>query len=42
MAYSVLSNALVCLDANCGFEIEMDNDEAQELLAQAEDLVCMA
>ena len=40
MAYSVLSNSLVCLDQECGFELEMDFLEAQQILETEEELVC--
>ena len=40
MAYSVLSNSLICLDADCGFELEMEPALAQELLEPEEELVC--
>jgi len=40
MAYSVLSNSLVCLDPECGFELEMDPFEAQQILETEEELVC--
>jgi hypothetical protein len=40
MAYSVLSNGLVCLESDCGFEMEMEAHEAQEILESAEELVC--
>jgi hypothetical protein len=40
MAYSVLSNGLVCLEPTCGFELEMEPLEAQQVLAPEEELVC--
>ena len=40
MAYSVLSNSLVCLGRECGFELEMDPLEAQQILETEEELVC--
>jgi hypothetical protein len=40
MAYSVLSNGLICLDAGCGFELEIDALEAQQVLETEEELVC--
>ena len=40
MAYSVLSNGLICLEADCGFELEMDPVDAQQVLAPEEELVC--
>ena len=40
MAYSVLSNSLVCLETECGFELEMDPIEAHQVLENEEELVC--
>jgi hypothetical protein len=40
MAYSVLSNSMVCLDSHCGFEVEMDATDAREVLETVEELVC--
>jgi len=40
MAYSALSNAFVCLDAHCGFELEMEPAQAIEVLEFEEELVC--
>lgn len=40
MAYSVISNSVVCLEAECGFELEMDPVEAHEILETVEELVC--
>ena len=40
MAYSVLSHSLVCLEPGCGFELEMDCEEAHEILENEEELVC--
>lgn len=43
MAYSVLSNGFVCLQPDCGFELEMTREEAHALetcIELAEDLVC--
>jgi hypothetical protein len=39
MAYSVLSNGLVCLETGCGFELEIDPVEAHEVLETEEELV---
>jgi hypothetical protein len=39
MAYSVLSNGMVCLESDCGFEVEMEPSEAQEVLESVEELV---
>ena len=35
MAYSVLSHGFVCLDEKCGFELEMDMNEASAIFALA-------
>jgi len=40
MAYSVLSNGLVCMTNDCGFELEMEPVEAREVLEPKEELVC--
>ena len=40
MAYSALSQGLVCLEPDCGFEIEMPAYEAHEILEPADELVC--
>jgi hypothetical protein len=40
MAYSVLSNGMVCLDSGCGFEVEMEASDAEEILESVEELVC--
>jgi hypothetical protein len=40
MAFSMLSNGLVCLEPSCGFEMEMSMHEAQELLEATPELVC--
>ncbi len=40
MAYSVLSNGLVCLEAGCGFEVEIEPLAAHEILETEEELVC--
>ena len=39
MAYSVLSKGLVCLEADCGFELEVGPREAHEVLETEEELV---
>ena len=39
MAYSVLSNGLICLEAGCGFELEVDPLDAYEVLESEEELV---
>ena len=40
MAYSALSNGFVCLEPNCGFELEMEPAQAQQALEPKEELVC--
>ena len=40
MAYSVLSNGLICLEETCGFELEMDASQAHEMVEIEEELVC--
>ena len=40
MAYSVLSNGFVCLEPTCGFELEMEPVQAQEVLEPEKELVC--
>jgi hypothetical protein len=41
MAYSVLSHGFVCLERECGFEIEIDDiREADAILASAVELAC--
>lgn len=40
MAYSVLSNGLLCLGPECGFELEMSPREAHQVLENEEELVC--
>src|SRR5262245_18242221 len=39
MAYSVLSHGFVCLESECGFELEMEEVQAREVLEPTEDLV---
>ena len=39
MAYSVLSNGLICLEPGCGFELEMSIDEAHQVMELSEVLV---
>ena len=39
MAYSVLSNGMVCLESRCGFEVEMHASDSQEVLESVEELV---
>ncbi len=40
MAYSVLSNGLICLEPACGFEVEMEVREAHGVLETEDELVC--
>ena len=40
MAYSVISNGFICLEPGCGFELEMEPVQAQEVLEPEEELVC--
>jgi hypothetical protein len=40
MAYSALSHAFVCLEPSCGFELEMEPVQAQQVLEPEEELVC--
>jgi len=40
MAYSTLGHSFICLEPACGFELEMDPLEAQEVLEPEEELVC--
>ena len=40
MAYSALSNGFICLESDCGFELEMDPVQAREVLEPEEELVC--
>jgi len=39
MAYSALSNGLVCLVPSCGFELEMTIEDAHQVLETVDDLV---
>ena len=40
MAYSVLSHGFVCLEKDCGFELEVDMGEADAIFAPVPELVC--
>jgi hypothetical protein len=40
MAYSALSHSFVCLESVCGFEVEMEPVQAQQVLEHEEELVC--
>jgi hypothetical protein len=42
MAYSVLSNGLVCLDPNCGFELEMSIEEAHQVMEPSVEVLVYA
>ncbi len=39
MGYSALSYAFTCLEPACGFELEMEPVEAQQMLEPEEELV---
>jgi hypothetical protein len=39
MAYSVLSLGFVCLESDCGFELEMDPADARMIMDGVEELV---
>jgi hypothetical protein len=39
MAYSVLSQGFVCLEPECGFELEMELQEALIVLQPEEELI---
>ena len=41
MAYSVLSHGFVCLEKDCGFELEVGLEEADAILASVPELVCV-
>jgi hypothetical protein len=40
MAYSVISNGFICLEPECGFELEMEPVQAQQVLEPEEEFVC--
>ena len=40
MGYSALSMGFMCLEPSCGFEIEMEPVQAQQVLEPEEELVC--
>jgi hypothetical protein len=40
MAYSTLCHSFICLEPVCGFELEMEPLEAQQVLEPEEELVC--
>lgn len=40
LAYSVISNGLVCLEPGCGFELEIEPSQARQVLETEEELVC--
>ena len=40
MAYSILSHGFVCLEKDCGFELEMDGEEAAAIFASVPELAC--
>ena len=39
MAYSVLSNGFICLEPECGFELEMEPVQAHLMLEPEKELV---
>lgn len=39
MAYSVLNHAFVCLDSNCGQELEIEEVDARVILGLVESVV---
>jgi len=40
MAYSTLSLSFICLEPACGYEVEMEPDQALKVLEPEEELVC--
>ena len=40
MAYSALSMGFICLEPPCGFELEMEPVQAQQVLEPEDELVC--
>ena len=40
MAYSTLCHSFICLESVCGFELEMEPLEAQQVLEPEEEFVC--
>jgi hypothetical protein len=40
MAYSVISHGFVCLENECGFELELDAAEADAIFASVAELAC--
>ena len=40
MAYSILSHAFVCLQSGCGFEVEVDQPQALQILEPLGELAC--
>jgi hypothetical protein len=40
MAYSALSHGFVCLESDCGLELEMEPAEAMQVLEFEAELVC--
>jgi hypothetical protein len=40
LAYSVISNGLICLEPGCNFEMEIEPFEAHQVLELEEELVC--
>jgi hypothetical protein len=40
LAYSVISNGLICMEPACSFELEVDPIAARQVLETQEELVC--
>jgi hypothetical protein len=40
LAYSVISNGLICMEHGCDFEMEIEPFEARQMLETEEELVC--
>jgi len=40
IAYSVISNGLICLESDCQFELEIDRNQARQILELERELVC--
>jgi hypothetical protein len=39
MAYSVLGHGFICIERECGMELEMDEEDAELILQPADELV---
>lgn len=42
MAYSALLNGFVCLNSDCGFELEMESQDVQLILQTTEEELVLA